>query len=247
MRWCRVGGARCDSHSCCSELVGRVLVAPWFSVASCCHARSTGRDSVLSCCAVRSSDACQGGRSSVSDGLQRRLWHRVLSAVVRASVVFGSVGGGATLGVPGEGSERSGRYIPGSPFLLTSSSEGWEFPTTWSAINPQDEAFRPPADMSSAELSDFDSLQAVSVPDLREPSADLFELIRRADIAMDELADYRSLAAQRFAAGRGKKKAPREKRPAEEVDVQIVEPPVPSVVAAPPSASITREAEKTSK
>ncbi|MQL69853.1 hypothetical protein Taro_002174, partial [Colocasia esculenta] len=47
--------------------------------------------------------------SSVSDGLQRRLWRRVLSAAVRASVVFGSVGGGTTLVVPGEGSERSGR------------------------------------------------------------------------------------------------------------------------------------------
>ncbi|MQM16576.1 hypothetical protein Taro_049533 [Colocasia esculenta] len=61
MRWCRVGGARRDSHSCRGKLVGRVLVAPWFSVASCCRARSTGRDSVLSCCAVWSSDACQGG------------------------------------------------------------------------------------------------------------------------------------------------------------------------------------------
>ncbi|MQL74581.1 hypothetical protein Taro_006949 [Colocasia esculenta] len=61
--------------------------------------------------------------SSLSDGLQRRLWHRVLSVAVRVSVVSscslselravfckssGSVGGGATLGVPGEGSERSG-------------------------------------------------------------------------------------------------------------------------------------------
>ncbi|MQM12415.1 hypothetical protein Taro_045332 [Colocasia esculenta] len=27
-----------------------------------CSARSTARDSVLSCCAVQSSDACQGGR-----------------------------------------------------------------------------------------------------------------------------------------------------------------------------------------
>ncbi|MQL78537.1 hypothetical protein Taro_010970 [Colocasia esculenta] len=28
MRWCRVGGARRDSHPCRGELVGRVLVAP---------------------------------------------------------------------------------------------------------------------------------------------------------------------------------------------------------------------------
>ncbi|MQL69737.1 hypothetical protein Taro_002030 [Colocasia esculenta] len=62
MRWCRVGGARRDSHPCRGKLVGRVLVAPWFSVTSCCRARSTGRDSVLSCCAVWSSDVCQGGR-----------------------------------------------------------------------------------------------------------------------------------------------------------------------------------------
>ncbi|MQM01471.1 hypothetical protein Taro_034228 [Colocasia esculenta] len=62
MRWCHVGGARRDSHPCRGRLVGRVLVASWFSVASCCRARSTGRDSVLSCCAVQSSDACQGGR-----------------------------------------------------------------------------------------------------------------------------------------------------------------------------------------
>ncbi|MQM08269.1 hypothetical protein Taro_041122, partial [Colocasia esculenta] len=63
--------------------------------------------------------------SSVSDGLQRRLWRRVLSVAVRANIVSscslselravfckssGSMGGGATLGVPGEGSERSGRY-----------------------------------------------------------------------------------------------------------------------------------------
>ncbi|MQL76075.1 hypothetical protein Taro_008465 [Colocasia esculenta] len=38
-----------------------MLVVPWFSVVSYCRARSTGRDSALSCCAVRSSDACQGG------------------------------------------------------------------------------------------------------------------------------------------------------------------------------------------
>ncbi|MQL84510.1 hypothetical protein Taro_017025 [Colocasia esculenta] len=40
--------------------MGRVLVTPWYSVASYCRAQSTGRDSVLSCCSVRSSDACQG-------------------------------------------------------------------------------------------------------------------------------------------------------------------------------------------
>ncbi|MQM11859.1 hypothetical protein Taro_044768 [Colocasia esculenta] len=60
MRWCHIGGARRDSHPCCGELVGHVLVTPWFSIASCCRARSTGRDSVLSCCVVRLSDACQG-------------------------------------------------------------------------------------------------------------------------------------------------------------------------------------------
>ncbi|MQL82554.1 hypothetical protein Taro_015033, partial [Colocasia esculenta] len=61
MRWCRVGGARRDSHPCRGKFVGRMLVAPWFSIASCCCARSTGRNNVLSCCAVQSSDACQGG------------------------------------------------------------------------------------------------------------------------------------------------------------------------------------------
>ncbi|MQL86151.1 hypothetical protein Taro_018672, partial [Colocasia esculenta] len=56
--------------------------------------------------------------SSVSDGLQRRLWCRGLSAAVRASIVFGSMGGGATLGVPGEGSERSGRYSVRLPCMI---------------------------------------------------------------------------------------------------------------------------------
>ncbi|MQL96856.1 hypothetical protein Taro_029540 [Colocasia esculenta] len=47
---------------------------------------------------------CRG--SSVSDGLRRRLWRRVLSVVVRASVVSScteSVGGDATFGVLGGG------------------------------------------------------------------------------------------------------------------------------------------------
>ncbi|MQL76671.1 hypothetical protein Taro_009057 [Colocasia esculenta] len=63
--------------------------------------------------------------SSVSDGLRRRLWLRVVVSGSESEccellypselrVVFckssGFVGGGATLGFPGEGSERSGRY-----------------------------------------------------------------------------------------------------------------------------------------
>ncbi|MQL75012.1 hypothetical protein Taro_007384 [Colocasia esculenta] len=50
MCWCHVGGARRDSHPCCGELVGHVLVVPWFSVAPgqqavtvFCHVALSGR------------------------------------------------------------------------------------------------------------------------------------------------------------------------------------------------------------
>ncbi|MQM11530.1 hypothetical protein Taro_044438 [Colocasia esculenta] len=61
----------------------------------------------------------------MSDGLQRRLWRRVLSAAVIVSVVisciriFGSVGGDTTLGTPGEG--PGGRVVTVDCFTLVSA------------------------------------------------------------------------------------------------------------------------------
>ncbi|MQL92873.1 hypothetical protein Taro_025494 [Colocasia esculenta] len=88
-------------------------------------------------------------------------------------------------------SARSGRHflgrLPSSihhlkrSFCFTHSPRGWDFPTTWMAINPHDKAFWSLLDISDAELSSFESLQAVSMHDLLEPSVELFELIRRAD------------------------------------------------------------------
>ncbi|MQL87658.1 hypothetical protein Taro_020206 [Colocasia esculenta] len=126
-------------------------------------------------------------------------------------------------------------------FCFVHSSEGWSFPTSWAAVNPNDAAFRSPADMSDTELSDFESLQGVILPDLINPSPELFALIREDNRAEErDTEDYAVLAAQRFDAGGGrrKKRIIRDPRPSDEADVQIVEPSTAVLPAASPSAPV---------